>query len=154
MGYQESIIHTNLKNVKKNNEEIERILKLFQKYDCRCHDDLFASCTHKLHFTEDMGKYKAGMDVLVICGERDSQRSGPNLFNVFSYSDWNKFEDKSDMFFVKQKIYLTPLENVMYIIKGEESGKILQTKLNLVAEKAVLKSNNEQECEADEMEYE
>lgn len=151
MGYQESIIHTNLKNVKKNNEEIDRILELFQKYDCRCQDDLFASCTHKLHFTEDIGKYKAGMDVLVVCGERFAQRSNHRLFDMMTPSQKNRYYI-SDIHLIN-KVQLTPLEDVMYIIKGEESGKILQTKLNLAAEKAILKTNNEQEYEAEEIEY-
>lgn len=130
MGYQESIIHTNLKNIEGNNREINQIISLFQKYGCRCEGDIFANCTHKLHFTMDVGKYKKDMDVLVVCGDRDVQRNPQSLFNLFSLSDFKKVDSK-DLSLIN-KIKLTPLDDILYIIPCEESGEITKEELTLV----------------------
>lgn len=152
MGYQESIIHTSLNNVEKNNKEIDQIISLFQKYGCRCEGDMFANCTDKLHFTRDIGKYKDGMNVLVVCGERDVQRSSKLLFNISPYSDSDI--DKKDLHLIK-KIKLTPLEDVLYILPMEDSGIITREKLTLVpfnTKDCVKESDSFDEDEKDDVE--
>lgn len=84
MGYQESFIHTTCSNVEKNNSDIARYIEMFKKYDVRCEGDWLASCVCKLHFNKTVSKYKKGMDVLVIAGERQAQRWSGRLFDCDS----------------------------------------------------------------------
>ena len=82
MGYQESFIHTTCSNVERNNEDIQKYIEMFKKHDVRCEGDWLASCIMKLHFNKTVNKFKKGMNVLVISGERQAQRSADRLFDI------------------------------------------------------------------------
>lgn len=91
MGYQESYIHTTCSNVEKNNSDIEKFIEIFKKHDVRCQGDWLARCAFKLHFNKTISKYKKGMDVLVVTGERQAQR------NCFVLFDCDRDYDEGDM---------------------------------------------------------
>jgi hypothetical protein len=87
MGYQESFIFTNTKNIVKNNDDVETILNLFKDHDVRTHDDELASCVAKIIFLKKLGKFKEGMQILWITGERSAQRHSARLFDLENYNE-------------------------------------------------------------------
>lgn len=93
MGYQESFIFTNTKDTAKNNGDIEVILNLFKDHDVRTHDDDLANCVAKITFLKKLGKFKEGMQVLWITGERSAQRHSARLFDL---EDYNELRESMD----------------------------------------------------------
>ena len=123
MGYQESFIHTTCSNVERNNEDIEKYIELFKKYDVRCEGDWLASCITKLHFNKTVNKYKKGMDVLVISGERQAQRSADRLFDI----DYELDEDmipkytKEELKLIR-RARITFIEEAFDVLLAEKDG--------------------------------
>lgn len=121
MGYQESFIHTNCSDVKKNNEDIKKYIEMFKKYDVRCEGDQLASCIVKLHFNRDINIYKKGMDILVISGERSAQRSAYRLFDIDDdYDMIPKYTDEELKLIKRAKI--TFIENAFDVLDAEKDG--------------------------------
>lgn len=123
MGYQESFIHTNCSDVKQNNEDINKYIEIFKKYDVRCEGDDLASCVVKLHFNRDINIYKKGMDILVISGERQAQRSAYRLFDIDDEYDKDmipKYTEEELKLIKKAKI--TFIENAFDVLDAEEDG--------------------------------
>ena len=147
MGYQESFIFTNHYDVEKNNKDIEEILKIFKKYDVRCADDALASCTHKLHFNENVsgraGGFKdikmtfpKGMEMLVVCGERSTQR---DVFELFA-PDFPQLTNKEisertdEELELIQRVRICFIENLRFVCEAEKTDKITVEELNLNSE--------------------
>jgi len=83
MGYQESFVYTNKKDIEKNNKDIKNILKLFKKYDIRLINDDSCNCIGVLRFNKDIGsRYPKGIEILIVVGERSEQRNSRFLFNI------------------------------------------------------------------------
>ena len=123
MGYQESFIHTTCSNVERNNEDIKKYIELFKKYDVRCEGDWLASCIMKLHFNRNINKYKKGMDVLVVCGERQAQRSANRLFDI----DYELDEDMipkytKDELKLIRRARITFIEEAFDVLEAEKDG--------------------------------
>lgn len=93
MGYQESFIFTNAKDIAKNNNDIEKVLNLFKTHDVRVHDDELASCVAKITFLKKLGRFTEGMQVLWITGERSAQRHSARLFD---FEDYNELKENMD----------------------------------------------------------
>lgn len=110
MGYQESYVHTTCSNVERNNEDIKRFIEIFKKYDVRCERDWLASCIMKLHFNKNIGKYKKGMDILVISGERQAQIDANMLFDI----DYRYNEDKVPQY-TKEELKLIKRARITFI---------------------------------------
>ena len=127
MGYQESFIYTSKRNTKANHEHIEEILRMFQKYNIRCADDMLASCVCRLYFNEAVGEFKKGMEMLVICGERGPQRSPSLLFD--GRPNLTKEEQK-----IISKIHIDFIESRWDICEAEKTDAITVEKLNLQPE--------------------
>ena len=123
MGYQESFIHTTCSNVERNNEDIQKYIELFKKYDVRCEGDWLASCITKLHFNKTVNKFKKGMDVLVISGERQAQRSANRLFDI----DYELDEDmipkytKEELKLIR-RARITFIEEAFDVLEAEKDG--------------------------------
>lgn len=81
MGYQAAFIHTTCSNVERNNSDLAKYIEIFKKYDVRCKGDWLADCVDMLHFNKTVGKYKKGMDILVISGERQAVRYAERIFD-------------------------------------------------------------------------
>lgn len=127
MGYQETLIYTSKSNVKMNCENIERILKMFKKYNICCDDDTVVRCVSRLHFNKPVGEFKEGMEMLVICGERSAQRNPDRLFEGISNLT---VEEKE----IISKIHIDYIENRRDILEAEKSA-IMVEQLNLQPEK-------------------
>ena len=131
MGYQESFVYTSKHNVKANHERIEAILQLFKKYNLHCADDMFASCVCRLYFNENVGRFKKGMEMLVISGERGAQRSPGLLFDDGrrQLSAFTKEERK-----LISKIRMDFIESRWDICEAEKTGAITVEQLDLQSE--------------------
>jgi len=94
MGYQESCIYTNNKDIEKNNEDIKDILNLLKKYDIRLSNDNYCECIGILKVNERISsKYEKDMEMLVFAGERSEQKNQRFLFNI-CYGYNSDFTDK------------------------------------------------------------
>lgn len=130
MGYQESFIYTSTMNLKANRANIEQILQIFQKHNLRCASDMFAECVCRLHFNENVPPFRKGMEMLVICGDREVQRGYRGLFSL------NRFDENAPRFStaelkVIKKVKILFIEEAMQICAAEETSKITVEKLNL-----------------------
>ena len=123
MGYQESFIYTRKNNVEANRQDIEKIISMFQKYNVRCSDDLLASCDCRLKFNDPVGKFPAGMEMLVVCGERSAQRSSLLLFDA-------KALTLSERALIR-RIRIEPIENRWEILEAEGTDAISVERLSL-----------------------
>ncbi|MBQ8998177.1 MAG: hypothetical protein IJ086_05740 [Clostridium sp.] len=124
MGYQESFIHTTCSNVERNNSDIVKYIEMFKKYDVRCQGDTLARCVCKLHFNKTVSKYKKGMDVLVVCGERQAQRWAERLFDCDSEYRFDKTSE-----YTKEELKLIKRAKITFI---EEERIVLEAeKMNL-----------------------
>ena len=135
MGYQESFIHTTCSNVERNNSDIARYIEMFKKYDVRCEGDWLASCVCKLHFNKTVSKYKKGMDVLVIAGERQAQRWSGRLFDCDSeYEEKDmrpQYTDEELKLIGRAKI--TFIEEEWGVLEAEKDESLITVeKLNLL----------------------
>lgn len=129
MGYQESFIHTNCSDIKQNNEDINKYIEMFKKYDIRCEGDDLASCVVKLHLNRDINIYKKGMDILVISGERQAQRSAYRLFDIDEEYDKDmipKYTEEELKLIKKAKI--TFIENAFDVLEAEKDGHSIDVK--------------------------
>jgi len=108
VGYQESFIFTNSKDITKNNEDVVTILNLFKGHDVRTHDDGLASCVAKITFLKKLGQFKEGQQVLWITGERSAQRYGTRLFDI---EDYNELRANTD-YTVDEKELINSIEIV------------------------------------------
>lgn len=129
MGYQESFIYTSKRDIKANHEHIEQILQMFKKHNIRCAGDMLASCECRLHFNEDVGEFKKGMEMLVICGERGPQRSPWLLFNGRPILTFTKEEQE-----IISKIHIDYIESRREILAAERTEAITVEQLNLQPE--------------------
>lgn len=146
MGYQESYIYTDARDVEENKRDIEKILHIFQKYNVRCVNDGIAECTIKLHFNENVSGnagyfedepmfFQKGMEMLIVCGERSAQRSIPRLFDgEWTTVDvaWNKLTSEEKR--VVSKIKIAFVDNMRFILEAEKTDAITVTKLKLKPE--------------------
>ena len=94
MGYQESFVYTNKKDIERNNEDIKNILKIFKKYDIRLSNDDYCNCIGVVRFKKRIGdKYPKNIEMLIVGGERSEQRNSRFLFNI-CYGYKSDFTDK------------------------------------------------------------
>lgn len=123
MGYQESFIHTTCSNIERNNEDIKKYIEIFKKYDVRCEGDFLASCIMKLHFNRNVNKYKKGMDVLVISGERNAQRNANRLFDIGYEFDEDMIPNytKEELKLIR-RARITFIEYAFDVLEAEEDG--------------------------------
>lgn len=91
MGYQESYIFT------KKNEDLDKIISMFDKHEIRTTGDNYCSCACKITLNKDIEdefntKYKKGKQFLYMVGERHEQRCIGNMFNIneIDYTDQEK----------------------------------------------------------------
>lgn len=136
MGYQESFVHTTCSNIEQNNSDIEKYIEMFKKYDVRCEKDMLASCVVKLHFNRDVGKYKKGMDILVISGERQAQRSCYDLFDVeYNYGEKMAPKYTNEEYKLIERAKITFIEEQFDVLDAEEDGYSIDIEeLNLTPE--------------------
>lgn len=133
MGYQESYLHTTTTDVARNNEDIQKVLEIFKKYDIRCLGDDIATCYLKIHCKKNCGKFKKGMDVLFIAGDRTAQYHSVYAFNIFEPEDRNKFTE--DELKVIYRVKISYYDNVMYMARYEKDKEATDViELNLMPE--------------------
>lgn len=71
---------------KKNNNDIEKIVDIFKKYNIRCENDFVCTCYStitlpKTYHTE-AGTFKKGTTLLFLEGDRHAVRNAYNLFDM------------------------------------------------------------------------
>ena len=129
MGYQESFVYASKHNIKANHEHINAILQMFKKYNIRCANDMIASCVCRIHFNEAVGGFKKGMEMLVVTGERDPQRSPFLLFDGRQIPTFTKEEQA-----IISKIHIDFIESRWDICEAERTPAITVEHLNLQPE--------------------
>ena len=127
MGYQESFVHTTKSNIERNNADLEKMLEIFKKHDVRCKGDWLASCVAKITFKKTVGPYKKGMQVLWITGERQAQRSGYRLFDLYPEDDdYNPDIYTKEEYKIINRAKLTFIDDILYLLDDitEDSDKV------------------------------
>lgn len=133
MGYQESYLHTTTSNIERNNEDIQKVLEIFKKYDIRCLGDDMATCYLKVHCKKNCGKYKKGMDVLFIVGDRTAQRCNRYVFNIFEPEDAEIFT-KEELKII-DRVKITFYDDILYMSQYEQNKDATEvTELRLMPE--------------------
>lgn len=144
MGYQESFIYTNNKDIEKNNADIKKIIELFKRLDVRTVDDELGSCVSKVTFNKTLGRFKKGMEVLWIVGERQCQRNQLRLFDIYleqgEYPEYSKFtsifsQEEFKMIMGIEIIFLDYVHSYMPAITAENGKTATIENLKLLPER-------------------
>lgn len=132
MGHQIAFIYTHKTNPTKNNENIEKIIDIFKKYNIRCENDPCCTCystiTLPKNYYTAAGTFKKGTTLLFLEGDRSRVRSNGRVFDQDIPNPPQLTQDERQLLYKTQIVFV---DWVHAFLEDLEKGTITENRLYL-----------------------